>query len=420
MAQLNHYQILRVTMGASKSDITAAYRRLCKLYHPDINREPGAEERMKEINVAYHILRDEARRREYDRQLRFQGAAQPAPPPRPAAEPRPEARAEAPPPKSGESARRWFFAGFRTAKKEKEEKDREQAQAREAQEQAAAALREYFTCLRENRHENAYQLLCRHDREAVTLQSFCKWRTAVGKLFEVESFEMDEGEAVGSLKAEAGIFSRARKYRITVTELNRTDDSREQTQCVKYVLPEDGGWRVFLGYRDLADISKIYDDLSRRQKQNEMSRRWEEYCRQTCREIDMLSMEGLFREARRELYRCRRYGQVMTVACYNVAPRLGASEEEMADIVASCAKTLNKALRVTDIPAYIGNGLFVVLFVELKKRSAGTIVNRMAEKMQKEAWSALGIAVTPRWAWAPYEGGSLKSYIDSLPAQVNL
>ena len=44
-----------------------AYRRLAKQYHPDVNKEPGAEEHFKEINEAYAVLSDDERRAAYDR-----------------------------------------------------------------------------------------------------------------------------------------------------------------------------------------------------------------------------------------------------------------------------------------------------------------------------------------------------------------
>ena len=50
------YQILGLPYGASRQAIQEAYRRLARRYHPDLNRAPGAEERMKEINWAFDVL----------------------------------------------------------------------------------------------------------------------------------------------------------------------------------------------------------------------------------------------------------------------------------------------------------------------------------------------------------------------------
>jgi molecular chaperone DnaJ len=66
----DYYRILGVDRNASQEEIKKAYRRLAKLYHPDRNPDPSAEEKFKEINEAYHVLSDEERRREYDRILR--------------------------------------------------------------------------------------------------------------------------------------------------------------------------------------------------------------------------------------------------------------------------------------------------------------------------------------------------------------
>lgn len=61
------YQLLGVARDASEVDIKKAYRKLAMEYHPDRNREPGAEGRFKEITEAYEVLRDGEKRARYDR-----------------------------------------------------------------------------------------------------------------------------------------------------------------------------------------------------------------------------------------------------------------------------------------------------------------------------------------------------------------
>ena len=62
----DYYEILGVYRNASKEDLKQAYRRLARKYHPDVNKEPGAEERFKEINRAYEVLSEPETRGRYD------------------------------------------------------------------------------------------------------------------------------------------------------------------------------------------------------------------------------------------------------------------------------------------------------------------------------------------------------------------
>jgi len=60
------YETLGVSKDASSEDIKKAYRKLARKYHPDINKDPEAENKFKEINAAYEILSDDEKRRQYD------------------------------------------------------------------------------------------------------------------------------------------------------------------------------------------------------------------------------------------------------------------------------------------------------------------------------------------------------------------
>ncbi|MBP2058943.1 molecular chaperone DnaJ [Lactobacillus colini] len=66
MAQRDYYEVLGVDKNASDADISKAYRKLAKKYHPDLNHEPGAEEKYKEVNEAYEVLHDQQKRAQYD------------------------------------------------------------------------------------------------------------------------------------------------------------------------------------------------------------------------------------------------------------------------------------------------------------------------------------------------------------------
>ncbi|MCU7938212.1 MAG: DnaJ domain-containing protein [gamma proteobacterium symbiont of Bathyaustriella thionipta] len=67
MSQKDYYKILGVKRSASDSDIKKQYRRLARKYHPDVSKVKNSEERFKEINEAYDVLKDKEKRSNYDR-----------------------------------------------------------------------------------------------------------------------------------------------------------------------------------------------------------------------------------------------------------------------------------------------------------------------------------------------------------------
>ncbi|KAG2240526.1 hypothetical protein Bca52824_090668 [Brassica carinata] len=66
-ADTDFYSVLGVSKTATKAEIKSAYRKLARSYHPDVNKDAGAEDKFKEISNAYEILSDDEKRSLYDR-----------------------------------------------------------------------------------------------------------------------------------------------------------------------------------------------------------------------------------------------------------------------------------------------------------------------------------------------------------------
>jgi curved DNA-binding protein len=62
----DYYKTLGVSRDASQQDIQRAYRKLARKFHPDLNKSPDAEQKFKEVNEAYEVLKDREKRKKYD------------------------------------------------------------------------------------------------------------------------------------------------------------------------------------------------------------------------------------------------------------------------------------------------------------------------------------------------------------------
>ena len=62
----DYYEVLGVDRGADQRTIKRAFLKLARSLHPDVNKEPDAEQRFKEVNEAYSVLSDERKRANYD------------------------------------------------------------------------------------------------------------------------------------------------------------------------------------------------------------------------------------------------------------------------------------------------------------------------------------------------------------------
>lgn len=66
----DYYKIMGVSQTASEKEIKTAYRKLARKFHPDISKEPRAEEQFKEMGEAYEVLKDPVKRAEYDQYIK--------------------------------------------------------------------------------------------------------------------------------------------------------------------------------------------------------------------------------------------------------------------------------------------------------------------------------------------------------------
>jgi len=390
---LESYRVLGVKVGAGMADVTTSYRQLCRTHHPDISDNPDSEELMKQINIAYTVLREKFKREStfrdrqtYSRPVRRYPSAtprqQPAPPPKET-------------PDVGQQATEAYG----------EEAAERAASSADAEKEAYTVLHDYFIALNTYNYSKAYQYLSQHDKKNINLENFIQWRESVERLYPMREFKIAGGSSIAVVTWGDEKTFRARKFKVIITEDDHIESATQPGDIDKLVINENGKWGVFLGYREISELTRNFDERYESKKKESVEKRWEEFNAGLHSEYNMLNIDGIRKPLSLELYRQRRYGGSMTFAVISIKNK-GENNAGLEELLRSSAKTISAALRETDIPAYAGDGVFAIMFVELGKKNAENIITRLVENIKLNAGSQLGALAEIEYEYGSWSGSS--------------
>ena len=365
-ANTDFYQVLQIGIHAEKADIISAYRRLSKLFHPDVSGMPHSQELMKQINIAYDTLSNDIKRQAYNNTL--------------------------------------YRAGAKSTER--------------AAEEAQSLITDYFTLLLQCDYKKAFQLLCASDRQQVGLRSYMEWRQAVQELYVIREFSIRRGQYLAGFLLEKNRPVTAIKFFVDVLEKDNTSGRMEHYCFTKYVVFDQGRPGVYLGYRDVGEISKIFGSQAREREQALMQQTWQKHLLHYDRITGLFSREGLLFNSQRELYQAQRYKRHLTVALLSLRPASLSQQHLSGPCLEAAGQTLKNSLRLTDMSAHLGNGVFVVLFFELKKRHTALIVERALKKAEQAARGLSADSINAAYYFEPYTSGPLEGYIERLGARI--
>ncbi|MDR2599622.1 MAG: DnaJ domain-containing protein [Oscillospiraceae bacterium] len=406
------YKILGVKVGAGLTDVTTSYKQLCREHHPDISDDPEAEELMKQINIAYTILREKFKREAAIKNRQF-STRQPRRYPNTASHTPPYTPPQQTQTKKAEpntnqhhqtTQAHWQKAAERTA------------MSAEAEVDARTVLHDYFQALNAYDFKKAYECLSTHDKKHITLEGFIAWRESVSRLHPLREFRIAGGSSVAVITWGDNRTFQTRKFRVEITEGDYSDSTTQSEGIDKLVINESGKWGVFLGYKEINELTRTFDNRFETKKKKDLEKRGEEYIAGFHTEYDMLNLSGMKKAVQKELYRQRRYGGSMTFTVIEVK-RSGDNSTGQPELLRSAAKTINSSLREIDISAYAGDGVFAVLFVEMGRKNAENIISRLVDTIRKNAGSGLGENAVIEYY---YESWSDNSYADMENINSNL
>lgn len=326
--------------------------------------------------------------------------------------------------------------------------------------EAYSVLYSYFKLISACDYSGAYNFLSNYDKRNITRESFIQWRKSVARLYPIRAFTITGGLPAVTVSFSDRSYSdrsysdrsyndrsysdrrssRARRFIVAVTEENFTEGPVQQESLEKLVIferapterapterattertsterattertsterdpGEHGAWKVFLGYKGVGDLTRSFEEKYEVKRRNEVTKRWAEYSTGQHREYDMLSLAGLRKAASREIYRQKRFGGALSFAAISIKSS-GTDGSGQEDLLRSAARTINGALRETDVPAYAGDGIFAILFVELRKKNLDEIVGRLIGNIRKNAGQQLGGLADIEYAVESWSGGS--------------
>ena len=150
--QIDFYKILQVHHDAGQDIIDAAYRCLSKIYHPDVNKSPLAVERMKDINIAYGVIGDSRKRKEYHIEWMKLNAVKP-----------------------------FTSTILNKERPQQNTKPDPVREAKKEEEAATRALDDFFCETVNERWEQAYHKLTQIDIENIPVEDFLEWKKAVSR-----------------------------------------------------------------------------------------------------------------------------------------------------------------------------------------------------------------------------------------------
>jgi GGDEF domain-containing protein len=342
----DYYRTLQVRHDASPEVVEAAYRRLCKLYHPDLNHSGHATERMKAINRAYEVLGDAARRSHY------------------------------------EDA--WVSA------------QSQQGVLREppvSDDPAQAALEEYLQDLMDGRWDSAYLKLSAADHRTVPPEDFRLWQSQVARLYRMGAFALRLFRRLFNCEMEGHVYAQVREFHVYVNEIDLRTERLCEDNFTKHVALENGVWRVCLGFSDLKPAIERLRYLQDHAAAVDAERVYNEAILHHDAPTGLLSRAGFLEQAEREAVRSRRYGNPFAVAVFQLQ---GAVDEV---VLSRSAAQLRAHVRQTDVAGRWGECSLAVLFTETLESGACIACAKLAECLAQAGASAY-------WGVAAYDGFS--------------
>lgn len=323
----DYYRILQVHHIAEPEVIESAYKRLAKKYHPDVNKAKDSDIRMKQIVIAYEILKDPEKRKDYDTD--------------------------------------WVKKQGRAISEETDLKEEINALSVTP---AKTVLVRYFESIKNREFENAYEFITSIDKNKISKEEFLKWQNTVTKIFDLQDFECRASTIDRNTKLNGLIYKDVVDFIVITVEHNIVMNRLEKDIINKKVVLEKEGWRIHLGYEDIRPHITKFEELDgllvAKSVINEMMELYSNIDNLT----GLFNKKGFIDAAEKEVWRYGRYGSKFSLMLleldYNKGTISNKGQEFKDYSVEWAGKILKESIRKLDIIGRWGETGFIILMPE--------------------------------------------------------
>lgn len=348
----DYYKLLQVHHDAENEVIEAAYKRLCKKYHPDVNSGSVAAEKMKKINVAYENLKDNLARKKYHIEWIQKSNLK-------------------------SSSSKGSFS--EQIKKNAWENGTDFLSS----EDARIVMHSYLNLLSDHNYYEAYGLLTEWNKTKIAFESFNEWQNSVSALYSIGEFKTKVFKEYTSKWVGLKKYDFAVEFEIDLSEKDLSTGVVSSSHFTKLVVKENGEWKVFLEYTDLNLLIYKFKFLNYSKGKPTAFQEFTENAIRTDVDTGMINKRGFFEHLERENNRFLRYHTTFSVVIFNVScATLNLSEKSKKLFLEHIAYAINNNVRNTDIVAYIGELIFAVIYIESDHHQAMFAAEQIKETLK--------------------------------------
>lgn len=210
---MDYYKALQVDIEADADVIEAAYKKLCKRYHPDVSTSLDSIERMKTINIAYETLKDPVLRKRYDYQVNMAFKAKRINP------------------------------------------MSEQAQG------AQRVLNHYFKHILTKNYKEAYTFISSEDKLKMSVDDFSAWQTAVSRVYDLKKYLVEFKRETQNVQTKRQWYAQTYDFIVLTEEHNYVIGRVERDYVYKRVLLENQSLKVYMGYETVSTLIQRFENL---------------------------------------------------------------------------------------------------------------------------------------------------------------